>query len=102
MARKNDRGFKIGDLVVVRELIESERYIFRPHYFPYGKPGLVIDVEIAFSEYFEKHLGDATLRDYPFYGDEYYWFHQELLVVLVEGQKWWLFAEELELYIKDE
>ena len=102
MDKKQDSRFSVGDLVILRETVEHDKFLFRPRFFPYGKAGLVVDVEVPFLEYIEEHTYAPITRHYPNYGDEFYWFRQELVVVLVEGQKWWLFAEELQLYTKDD
>tara|TARA_R100000149_G_C5869341_1_gene133525 strand:+ start:593 stop:901 length:309 start_codon:yes stop_codon:yes gene_type:complete len=102
MDKKQDSRFNVGDLVILRESVEHDKYLFRPRFFPYGKPGLVVNIEVPFLEYIEDYTYTPIVRHYPNYGDEFYWFRQQLVVVLIEGQKWWLFAEELELYIKDE
>ena len=49
------------------------------------------------------HFGSGRyVNRYPYYGDEYYWEYSLIYVVLAEGEKWWLFEEEKELFNKED
>ena len=96
--------FKIGDLVRFREVVPEDRYIFRPCYFPLGAVGLIFGIEgemHAFPTNYES-TSNYTPYPYPYYSDEYYWEFSTIYIVLAEGEKWWLFEEEMELFIKED
>ena len=100
----SDPKFKVGDLVRFRELSPPERYIFRPRDFPFGAVGLILSIEgdlYSFATNYESTNNYAPYP-YPYYGDEYYWEYSLIYVVLAEGEKWWLFEEEIELFNKED
>ena len=100
----SDPKFKVGDLVRFRELSPPERYIFRPRDFPFGSVGLIVSIEgdlYSFATNYESTSNYAPYP-YPYYGDEYYWEYSLIYVVLAEGEKWWLFEEEIELFNKED
>tara|TARA_A100001515_G_C4561752_1_gene206829 strand:+ start:526 stop:840 length:315 start_codon:yes stop_codon:yes gene_type:complete len=96
-------NFKVGDLVKIRDTVKVEAYIFRPRNFPFGKAGLIVSIEGEFYDYWRsENRSDYSYYPYQYYEDEYYWEFQQIYVVLVDGEKWWLFEEEIELYNIDE
>ena len=100
---KVESQFKIGDLVKICTLVNEDKYVFRPPTFPYGRVGLVLLIENDFHSFHAtNNRTEYSYYPYPYYGDEYYWEYQQIYIVLVDGEKWWLFEEELELYNKDE
>ncbi len=100
---RSDSKFKIGDLVRVLTLTDEDKYVFRPPSFPYDSVGLVLLIENDFHSFLTTdNRTEYSYYPYPYYGDEYYWDFQEIYIVLVDGEKWWLFEQELELYNKDE
>ena len=91
-------NFRVGDLVKIRDTVKVEAYIFRPRNFPFGKAGLIVSIEGEFYDYWRSE----NRSDYSYYPYQYYWEFQQIYVVLVDGEKWWLFEEEIELYNIDE
>ena len=103
MVMFQDSKYKVGDLVKIATMTEEDNYVFRPHNFPYGNVGLVVLIENDFHNFLSaNNRSEYSYYPYPYYGDDYYWEFQEIYVVLIDGEKWWLFEEELELYTKDE
>lgn len=101
--KKEKLNFKVGDLVRVYDSVKAESYIFRPRNFPFAKVGLVVSIEGELYDYMRAdNRSDYSYYPYPYYGDEYYWEFQRIYIVLVDGEKWWLFEEEIELYTIDE
>lgn len=100
-------GIKVGDLVKIRseeEYASEECHYGRPVLFPYGKIGLVVDVQSLkseYKEYIDNHLnGNGTYPwdydyDYGYY--DYRSLYSDILIVLVEGQTYWMFEEEIAL-----
>jgi len=103
---------KVGDLVRIKseeEYAMDDCHYSRPTMFPYGKIGLVIDVQplkSEYKEYIDEHLNDndnernATYpwdyeHDYGYY--DYRSLYSDILIVLVEGQSYWMFEEEIAL-----
>tara|TARA_R110000764_G_scaffold154651_1_gene242500 strand:+ start:207 stop:557 length:351 start_codon:yes stop_codon:yes gene_type:complete len=103
---------KVGDLVRIKseeEYAMDDCHYSRPTMFPYGKLGLVIDVQplkSEYKEYIDEHLNDndnernATYpwdyeHDYGYY--DYRSLYSDILIVLVEGQSYWMFEEEIAL-----
>ena len=102
--RETDPQFKVGDLVRFKDLTDEQRYIFRPRAFPFGSVGLILSIEgdlYSFATNYETASNYASYQ-YPYYGDEYYWEYSLVYVVLAEGEKWWLFEEEMELLNKED
>ncbi len=102
--RETDPQFKVGDLVRFKDLTDEHRYIFRPRDFPFGSVGLILSIEgdlYSFATNYETASNYASYP-YPYYGDEYYWEYSLVYVVLAEGEKWWLFEEEMELLNKED
>jgi len=102
--RETDPQFKVGDLVRFKDLTDEQRYIFRPRDFPFGSVGLILSIEgdlYSFATNYETASNYASYP-YPYYGDEYYWEYSLVYVVLAEGEKWWLFEEEMELLNKED
>jgi len=99
---------KVGDLVRIKSeeeyAMEDCRYS-RPVMFPYNKVGLVIEVQplkSEYKEYISDHLeGEATMypwdyeHDYGYY--DYRSLYSDILIVLIEGQTYWMFEEEIDL-----
>ena len=101
---ETDPQFKVGDLVRFKDLTDEQRYIFRPRDFPFGSVGLILSIEgdlYSFATNYETASNYASYP-YPYYGDEYYWEYSLVYVVLAEGEKWWLFEEEMELLNKED
>jgi len=105
-------AIKVGDLVRIKseeEYAMDDCHYSRPTMFPYGKIGLVIDVQplkSEYKEYIDEHLNDndsernATYpwdyeHDYGYY--DYRSLYSDILIVLVEGQSYWMFEEEIAL-----
>ena len=101
-------GIKVGDLV---RIISEEEYAMedchysRPTVFPYNKVGLVIDVQPLKSEYkdyIDENLNGEAITypwdydyDYGYY--DYRSLYSDILIILVEGQTYWMFEEEIVL-----
>lgn len=94
--------YKIGDLIRFKELASEERYIFRPRDFPFGAVGLVLSIEGDMHSFVTNYESTSNYTPYPYYGEEYYWEYSIIYVVLAQGEKWWLFEEEMELFIKED
>ena len=103
-------AIKVGDLVRIRseeEYAMEECHYSRPIMFPYGKVGLVVDVQplkTEYKEYIDEHLfGDGGLTSYPWDYDHDYGYYDyrslysDILIILVEGQTYWMFEEEIVL-----
>jgi len=105
-------AIKVGDLVRIKseeEYAMDDCNYSRPTMFPYDKIGLVIDVQplkSEYKEYIDEHLNDndnernATYpwdyeHDYGYY--DYRSLYSDILIVLVEGQSYWMFEEEIAL-----
>ncbi len=99
---------KVGDLV---RILNEEEYgsddcpYARPMIFPYGKVGLVVEIQPLKSEYkeyidnhlnrdFEMHSWDYD-HDYGYY--DYRSLYSDIVIVLIEGQTYWMFEEEIKL-----
>ena len=103
-------SLKVGDLVRIKsedEYAMDDCNYSRPTMFPYGKVGLVIDVQplrSEYKEYIDNRLSDNE-RDatYPWdYEHDYGYYdcrtlYSDILIVLVEGQSYWMFEEEIAL-----
>tara|TARA_Y100000296_G_scaffold79170_1_gene102781 strand:- start:1101 stop:1385 length:285 start_codon:yes stop_codon:yes gene_type:complete len=85
-------GFKVGDLVRVVDTRDSETYIFRPYGFPCNKVGLVTDLQFNLNESLEIADIDLSSSSYDY---EFQAFCNNLIGVLVEGRKYWIFLDEL-------
>jgi hypothetical protein len=98
--------YKVGDLVLVRDWCNANHYVFRPYGFPIGKVGLVISVENSkrFYEISEEEniYSDTYPYTYPYghYDYDWRWYYEDLIVILIEGKKYWVFQEEIEFYKK--
>ena len=102
-------GIKVGDLIKIRseeEYAEEDCNNYsRPASFPYGKLGLVIEVQqlrSEYKEYVDNNLSkEATTypwdydHDYGYY--DYRSLYSDILIILVEGQTYWMFEEEIVL-----
>ena len=101
---------KAGDLVRIRseeEYAMEGCHYSRPTMFPYGKLGLVVDVQplkTEYKEYIDEHLhGDGGLTTYPWdYEHDYGYYdyrslYSDILIILVEGETYWMFEEEITL-----
>ena len=101
---------KVGDLVRIKsedEYAMDDCNYSRPTMFPYGKVGLVIDVQplrSEYKEYIDNHLSDSERdatypwdyeHDYGFY--DYRSLYSDILIILVEGETYWMFEEEITL-----
>ena len=99
---------KVGDLVKIKseeEYAMDDCHYSRPTMFPYGKIGLVIDIQplkSEYKEYIDEHLSERNAtypwdyeHDYGYY--DYRSLYSDILIVLVEGQSYWMFEEEIAL-----
>jgi len=98
--------YKVGDLVRVANTSPPSPYIFRPYGFPIGKIGLVIAIENTKQFYDiseeENVHSDTYPYTYPYgaYDFDYRWYNDDLIIILVEGRRYWVFQEEIEFYKK--
>ena len=98
-----DPKYKVGQLVRLKHIDEDTRYIFRPRNFPFGAVGLIISIEgDLYSFATDPNNSSYASYPYPYYGEEYYWEYSMIYIVLSEGEKWWLFEEEMELFTKED
>jgi len=101
-------GIKVGDLVRIRseeEYAMEDCHYSRPTMFPYGKLGLVVDVQplkSEYKEYIDNHLNEQSVTypwdydyDYGYY--DYRSLYSDILIILVEGETYWMFEEEITL-----
>tara|TARA_A100001515_G_scaffold119696_2_gene102423 strand:- start:757 stop:1068 length:312 start_codon:yes stop_codon:yes gene_type:complete len=101
-----DNNYKIGDLVVVRDLCDSQTFIFRPGGFPVGKVGIIISIKSQdkFCEIpkEENIYSESYPYTYPYGNYEYdwRWYYDDLIIILIEGKKYWVFEEEIQFYKK--
>jgi|TARA_R110000824_G_scaffold297887_1_gene486108 hypothetical protein len=99
---------KVGDLVRIKSVEEyalDDCHYSRPSMFPYNKVGLVIEIQplkTEYNDYIDEHLsGESTMypwdyeHDYGYY--DYRSLYSDILIVLVEGQTYWMFEEEIDL-----
>lgn len=97
---------KVGDLVRMKseeQYAEYDCHYSRPVMFPYGKLGLIIDIQplkSEYKEYVDSHLSKEKTeypwdydRDYGYY--DYRSLYSDILIVLIEGQTYWMFEEEV-------
>ena len=101
-------SLKVGDLVRIKsedEYAMDDCNYSRPTMFPYGKVGLVIDVQplrSEYKEYIDNHLNEQSVTypwdydyDYGYY--DYRSLYSDILIILVEGETYWMFEEEITL-----
>lgn len=110
----SDSDLKPGDLIRVIDysvIGEELGYNYRSKSFPYGKVGLVVDVGPMMKEYNSPAKGSYKSQtssvstfpwgyDYGYY--EYRSFYSDLVIILVEGKKLYVFREEIDKIKKDE
>ena len=70
------KEYSVGDLVRVHDSVDAELFIFRP-------PG---------------YLTPTDVNRYPYIDYEYNIYYEDLVGILIEGQKYWVFKDEIQLY----
>ena len=110
--RKKVTIYDVGDLIRVRPREYGDDLIYRPDGFPYGKVGLVAEIEPQLKEYTtyvpqtSPPRRTSSYRSFPWDDDygyyEYRSYYSDLIVVLIDGQKFWVFQEEIEKFAHEE
>jgi len=88
----DESSIKVGDLIRVVGKCEPENYIFRPYGFPYNKVGLITKLEFIFDDEIRNYDIDPELYQYTY---DFRTYYGELIEVLVEGKKYWVFPDEI-------
>ena len=91
-----DDDFQIGDLVRVLNTAEQHTFIYRPHGFPFGKVGLIVDV--SETHHYPPNIENQEAYVYPYGALDYdfRWYYDDLIMIFVEGKQYWVFKEEIE------
>ena len=98
-------NFKTGDLVQVLELADESSFVYRPPNFPFGKIGIVVQISKIYGRdvpgpWYESEEWHPRHYAFDYYSTGHLWADDELVEVLVEGRKWWVFPDEIEFYTK--
>jgi len=89
------KEYSVGDLVRVHDSVDAELFIFRPSSFPFGKIGLVFEIK---TRHDPSYLTPTDVNRYPYIDYEYNIYYEDLVGILIEGQKYWVFKDEIQLY----
>ena len=87
--------YSVGDLIRVRDSVDAELFIFRPPGFPFDKIGLVFEIKTRYDPNYQL---PTDVNRYPYIDYEYNTYYEDLIGVLIEGKKYWVFKNEIQLY----
>ena len=94
----NEFDLQIGDLIKVLNVCEAENYIFRPYGFPYDKVGLVTKLHFEVQNDTTDFEVDPALYPYDY---DFRTYYGDLIEVLVDGRKYWVFLDEIQTLNQD-
>ena len=95
MGEDDVEEYSVGDLIRVHDSVDAELFIFRPPSFPFGKIGLVFEIK---TRHDPSYLTPTDVNRYPYIDYEYNIYYEDLVGILIEGQKYWVFKDEIQLY----
>jgi len=87
--------------VRVLEAVEQNTFIFRPFGFPFGKIGLIVEINESYNQLTDIEHRETYLFPYGVLDYNFGWYYDDMIRIFVEGQQYWVFKEEIEKYYNE-